>query len=60
MIIVLQSKQILLELNAQLAETLTSKGITAMADETTTTLVNKVANISGANKLIEYKEKNKK
>ena len=52
----LQSKQILLELNAQLAETLTSKGITAMADETTTTLVNKVANISGANKLIEYNQ----
>lgn len=42
----LQSKQILLELNAKLAETLTSKGVTATADETTTALVNKVADIA--------------
>lgn len=40
-----QSKARLLELNAKLAETLTSKGVTATADETTTTLVNKVADI---------------
>ena len=39
----LQSKARLLELNAKLAETLTSKGVTAAADETTTTLVKKVA-----------------
>lgn len=43
---VLQSKARLLELNAKLAETLTSKGITATADETTTTLINKVAYIT--------------
>lgn len=42
----LQSKSRLLELNAKLAETLTSKGITATADETTTALVNKVADIT--------------
>lgn len=42
----LQSKQILLELNAKLAETLTSKGVTATADETTTALVNKVSDIT--------------
>ena len=42
----LQSKARLLELNAKLAETLTSKGVTATADETTTALVNKVANIT--------------
>ena len=42
----LQSKQRLLELNAKLAETLTSKGVTATADETTTALVNKVADIT--------------
>ncbi|WP_294908045.1 leucine-rich repeat domain-containing protein [uncultured Ruminococcus sp.] len=42
----LQSKARLLELNAKLAETLTSKGVTATADETTTTLVNKVADIT--------------
>lgn len=41
----LQSKARLLELNAKLAETLTSKGVTATADETTTALVNKVAYI---------------
>ena len=41
-----QSKSRLLELNAKLASTLTSKGVTATADETTTTLVNKVANIT--------------
>ena len=42
----LQSKARLLELNAKLAETLTSKGVTATADETTTALVNKVSNIT--------------
>lgn len=43
----LQSKARLLELNSKLAETLTSKGVTATAEETTTALVNKVANITG-------------
>ncbi len=42
----LQSKQRLLQLNAKLAETLTSKGVMATADETTTALVNKVAYIT--------------
>lgn len=42
----LQSKQRLLELNANLAEMLTSKGVTATADETTTSLINKVADIT--------------
>lgn len=42
----LQSKERLLELNAKLAETLTSKGVTATADETTTFLINKVAEIT--------------
>ena len=42
----LQSKARLLELNAKLAETLTSRGVTATADETTTALVNKVADIT--------------
>lgn len=42
----LQSKQRLLELNAKLAETLTSKGVTATADETTTALINKVGEIT--------------
>lgn len=42
----LQSKQRLLELNAKLVETLTDKGVTATADETTTALVNKVAGIT--------------
>ena len=42
----LQSKARLLQLNAKLAETLTSKGVTATADETTTVLVNKVADIT--------------
>lgn len=41
----LQSKQRLLQLNSKLAETLTSKGVTATGDETTTALVNKVADI---------------
>lgn len=40
-----QSKQRLLELNAKLANTLTSKGVSATADETTTVLVNKVADV---------------
>lgn len=52
----LQSKARLLELNAKLAETLTSKGITATGDETTTALIDKVKNISGANKLVEYNQ----
>lgn len=52
----LQSKQRLLQLNAKLAETLTDKGVTATADETTTTLIDKVKNISGANKLVEYNQ----
>ena len=42
----LQSKARLLELNSKLAETLTSKGVTATADETTSALVNKVAHIT--------------
>ena len=42
----LQSKQRLLELNEKLAENLISKGVTATADETTTSLINKVANIT--------------
>ena len=42
----LQSKARLLELNAKLANTLTSKGVTANADETTTSLINKVSDIS--------------
>lgn len=52
----LQSKQRLLELNAKLAETLISKGVTATADETTTALIDKVANISGSDKLIEFSQ----
>lgn len=52
----LQSKQRLLELNAKLAETLTSKGVTATADETTTALIDKVKNISGSEKLIEFSQ----
>ena len=42
----LQSKARLLQLNAKLAETLTSKGVEATGDETTTALVNKVADIT--------------
>lgn len=42
----LQSKQRLLQLNTKLAETLTSKGIEATGDETTTALINKVADIT--------------
>lgn len=41
----LQSKARLLLLNQRLAETLTSKGVTVTADETTTSLINKVADI---------------
>ena len=52
----LQSKSRLLELNAKLAETLTDKGVTATADETTTALIDKVKNISGANKLVEFSQ----
>lgn len=43
----LKSKQRLLELNSKLADVLTSKGVTASADETTTALVDKVSDISG-------------
>lgn len=53
---VLQSKSRLLELNSILAETLTSKGVIATADETTTALINKVKNISGADKLVEFSQ----
>lgn len=50
----LQSKQRLLQLNAKLAKTLTSKGVTATSDETTTALVNKVAYItSGDDSLLK-------
>ena len=42
----LQSKARLLELNSKLAKTLTSKGLAATADETTTSLINKVADIT--------------
>lgn len=42
----LQSKARLLKLNAKLVETLTNKGVTATADETTTSLINKVSDIS--------------
>ena len=52
----LQSKSRLLELNAKLAETLTDKGVTATADETTTALIDKVKNISRADKLIEFSQ----
>lgn len=52
----LQSKQRLLQLNAKLADTLTSKGVTATADETTTALINKVANISGSGELVEFNQ----
>lgn len=52
----LQSKARLLELNAKLAETLTSKGVTATGDETTTALIDKVKNISGSEKLIEFSQ----
>lgn len=52
----LQSKQRLLELNAKLAETLISKGVTATADETTTALIDKVKNISGSDKLVEFSQ----
>ena len=44
----LQSKARLLELNSKLAETLTSKGVTANADETTSSLINKVSDISNS------------
>ena len=54
----LQSKSRLLELNVKLAETLKSKGVIATADETTTALINKVKNISGASELAEYSQVN--
>jgi hypothetical protein len=41
----MSSKQRLLELNARLAQNLTDKGVQATADETTTALINKVADI---------------
>ena len=42
-----KSKERLLELNSKLAQTLTEKGVEATTDETTTSLVDKVAEISG-------------
>ena len=42
-----KAKRRTLQLNAQLAQTLTEKGVEATADETTTALVDKVAEISG-------------
>lgn len=54
----LQSKSRLLELNAKLADTLTSKGVTATAEETTTALIDKVKNISGSDKLVEFSQVN--
>lgn len=51
----MSSKQRLLELNARLAQNLTDKGVEATADETTTALVNKVADIqTGSADLIPY------
>ncbi len=41
-----KAKKRVLQLNTQLAQILTEKGVEATADETTTALVNKVANIS--------------
>lgn len=52
----LQGKSRLLELNSILAETLTSKGVMATSDETTTALIDKVKNISGSEKLIEFNQ----
>ena len=52
----LQSKARLQELNARLAETLTNKGVAATANETTTALIDKVKNISGSDKLIEFNQ----
>ncbi len=55
-----QSKQRLLELNARLAQNLTDKGVEATADETTTTLVDKVVDIPSPKeeqeKVVEIKE----
>lgn len=48
-----QSKERLLELNARLAQNLTDKGVEATADETTTELVNKVAEISREDTLLK-------
>ena len=42
-----KAKRRTLQLNAQLAQTLTEKGVEASSDETTTALVDKVAEISG-------------
>lgn len=52
----LQSKSRLLELNAKLADTLTSKGVDATAEETTTALIDKVAKISGSGELVEFSQ----
>ena len=54
----LQSRARLLELNAKLAETLKSKGVEATADETTTALINKVANISSDATFIKFNQMN--
>ena len=48
-----QSKERLLELNSKLAQTLTEKGVEATADETTTALVDKIAEISGEDTLLK-------
>ena len=50
-----QSKERLLELNARLAQNLTDKGVEATADETTTALVDKVAEILGGDEFIGIK-----
>ena len=49
----LQSKGRLLQLNSKLAQTLTEKGVEATADETTTALVDKIAEISGEDTLLK-------
>lgn len=48
----LQSKARLLELNSKLAKMLTDKGVTATADETTTVLVDKVADTIEGNEAV--------
>lgn len=53
----LKIKQRLLGLNAKLAETLTNKGVEATADETTTVLIDKVADISDCNTpIVEFSQ----
>lgn len=48
----MSSKERLLELNARLAQNLTAKGVEATADETTTSLVNKVADIQSGGEVL--------